>query len=95
MKIDYLRADPDCPLAMAPILESQRVQVSGDQPYGICDIGHQGLIHDKEFGLIYNRARYLHPVLGRFTGRDREGYADGMVGRGGSGSALEIVNSGF
>ena len=51
----------------------------------LCDIGHQGLIHDKEFGLIYNRARYLHPTLGRFVNRDPKdsdkpggGYHDGM-----------------
>ena len=65
--------------AMVPTLESQRVQVSTiDQPYGRCDIGHQGLIHDKEFGLIYNRRRYLEPVLGIYTGPDPKRYVDGM-----------------
>ena len=35
-------------------------------------IGHQGLYHDGEVsaGLIYNRARMLHPWLGRFVQRD-------------------------
>jgi RHS repeat-associated protein len=41
-------------------------------------IGHQGLYHDAETGLIYNRARMLHPTLGRFTQRDPLGYVDGM-----------------
>jgi len=49
----------------APVLESQRVEVSGEpQPYGLCDVGYQGLEHDKEFGLINNDARYLHPRIG-------------------------------
>jgi RHS repeat-associated protein len=33
-------------------------------------LGHQGLMHDSETGLIYNRARYRHPTLGRFIARD-------------------------
>ena len=65
--------------AMAPTLESRRVVVNDiAQPYGICDIGHQGLMHDKEFGLIYNRRRYLQPVLGIYTGPDPKRYVDGM-----------------
>ena len=40
--------------------------------------GHQGLLHDEATGLIYNRARYLHPGLGRFMQRDPLGYVDGM-----------------
>ena len=44
------------------------------------DVGHQGLKHDAETGLIYNRARYLHNSLGRFTAEDPLGtaYQDGM-----------------
>jgi len=72
----YKSAGSDDVHCHAPIMESQRA-VSG-YPHGICGIGHQGLMHDKEFGLIYNRARYLHPVLGRFTSRDPLGYVDGM-----------------
>jgi RHS repeat-associated protein len=41
-------------------------------------IGHQGLYHDAETGLIYNRARMLHPFIGRFMQRDPLGYIDGM-----------------
>ena len=51
----------------------------------LCDIGHQGLLHDKEWDWIYNRARYLIRPLGRFNGPDRlnqdiagGGYHDGM-----------------
>ncbi|WP_428940714.1 RHS repeat-associated core domain-containing protein [Fontivita pretiosa] len=42
------------------------------------DIGHQGLMHDTNTTLIYNRARMLHPGLGRFMQRDPIGYWDGM-----------------
>lgn len=66
------------PLVMAPVFESQSVTADGTtQPYGLCDIGHQGLYHDKEFQLIYNRARYLSPRLRRFISRDPLGYING------------------
>ncbi len=42
------------------------------------DIGHQGLTHDGESGLVYNRNRIYHPALGRFAQRDPLGYVDGM-----------------
>ena len=42
----------------------------------LCQVGHQGLLHDREFGLVVNRARYLHTRFGRFTGRDPLGYVD-------------------
>jgi len=35
--------------------------------------GFQGLYHDLETGLIYNRARMLDPVTGRFIQRDIRG----------------------
>ena len=66
-------------LCMSPVIESQRVIIGGNrQPYGLCDIGHQGLFFDKEFGLYHNRARVLHPGLGRFMQRDPIGYVAGM-----------------
>jgi RHS repeat-associated protein len=40
-------------------------------------LGHQGLWHDVETGMVYNRARYLHLTLGRFMQRDPADYADG------------------
>jgi RHS repeat-associated protein len=43
-----------------------------------CQYGHQGLLHDEETGLVYNRARMLHPGLGRFVQRDSIGYQYGM-----------------
>ncbi len=49
--------------------------------------GHQGLAADHETGLYYNRARLLHPTLGRFTQRDPLGYVDGM-------SVYQYVRSG-
>ncbi len=61
--------DPGC---YAPTAISTRVITSGSviQPYGINDIGHQGLMHDEESGLVYNRARMLNPALGRFMQED-------------------------
>jgi RHS repeat-associated protein len=41
-------------------------------------IENQGLICDVETGLIYNRARYLHPALGRWMQSDPIGYRNGM-----------------
>jgi len=40
------------------------------------NIGHQGLMHDTESSLVYNRKRMLHPGLGRFMQRDPLGYQD-------------------
>jgi RHS repeat-associated protein len=40
-------------------------------------LGHQGLLHDAETGLIYNRYRILEPVLGRWLQREFLGYVDG------------------
>lgn len=37
-------------------------------------IGHQGLMQDGESGLVYNRRRTLHPILGTFMARDPIGY---------------------
>ncbi len=69
--------DPYC---MAPTTSSQRVVTSGSvtQPYGICEVGHQGLMHDEESELVYNRARYIWPSLGRFGQHDPVEY---IVGR--------------
>jgi len=75
----YPTAGSDDPLCHCGTPDSRRVQVSSvDQPYSLCDFGHQGLMHDKEFGLVYNRRRFLHPRLGRFMQRDPLGYVDGM-----------------
>jgi RHS repeat-associated protein len=41
-------------------------------------VGHQGLTHDGESELVYNRNRVYHPGVGRFIQRDRLGYVDGM-----------------
>jgi len=63
----------------AASLVSQRVVIGGlNQPYGLCEFGHQGLIHDDESGLVFNRARTLHPGLGRFMQNDPMGYVDGL-----------------
>jgi len=75
----YKKAGSNDALTTAPLVHSQRVVADGDtKPYGLCDVGHQGLMHDKEFGLVYNRNRYLDPRTGRWPQRDFEGYVDGM-----------------
>lgn len=71
------------PLALTPRHMSQRV-VTGTSPtevttaYALNEFGHQGLYHDEELGLVYNRARILHPRFGRFMQRDILQYVDGM-----------------
>jgi RHS repeat-associated protein len=47
------------------------------------EIGFTGREHDSETGLIYYRARYMDPVLGRFISEDPIGFAAGdfNVGR--------------
>jgi RHS repeat-associated protein len=75
----FRSAGADDPGLHASFGMSRRVVTGyGQQPFGICDIGHQGLMHDEELGLVYNRARMLHPTLGRFIQRDPLGYVDGM-----------------
>ncbi|MFP4139678.1 MAG: hypothetical protein ACLFVY_03875, partial [Phycisphaerae bacterium] len=90
------RSVADDPLVMYSRLESSRIDrqgwtAGGRGGYGsLCDIGHQGLLHDKEFGpastgLVHNRRRTLNPLLARFmqrdpkdSGRPSGGYHDGM-----------------
>ena len=70
---------PNDALTSYPVLESARGSGPGTvMPLlsGLCDIGHQGLMLDKEFGLYYNRARYLDPTNGLFMQRDPAGYVD-------------------
>jgi hypothetical protein len=71
-------------LVMYPTLHSGRgLNASGTydtETATLCDIGHQGLPLDKEFGadIYYNRARYLFAELGHFGGPDPSGYIAGM-----------------
>jgi len=64
---------------LAPGKYSARVQVSGQsQPYGLCEVGFQGLWHDEAIGTVDNRARVYLPPLGRFAQTDPLGYPDGL-----------------
>ena len=65
------------PLVTTPVLESPSAVGGEAVTAGLCDIGHQGLLHDKEFGLINNRNRYLSAKHGRYTQQDPAGYTDG------------------
>jgi RHS repeat-associated protein len=68
--------DPGC---YAPVFASRKVIISGiSQAWGLNEIGHQGLLHDEQSGLVYNRARHLNPTLGRFMQNDPLGYVDGL-----------------
>ena len=74
----YKKAGSDDELTTAPLYHSQRVETdAGRAPYGLCDVGHQGLMHDEQFGLVYNRNRYLDPRTGRWTQHDPAGYVAG------------------
>ncbi|MEX0774388.1 MAG: RHS repeat-associated core domain-containing protein [Phycisphaeraceae bacterium] len=42
-------------------------------------VGHQGLSHDDESGLVYNRYRYLNVTLGRWMQRDPLNYRNGAT----------------
>ena len=66
----YAPADGSDVFGTEPIAMSSRFEIGGvAQPYGLNDVGHQGLVHDESLatqgGLIYNRARTLHPRLGK------------------------------
>lgn len=69
--------DPGC---YTPTMASTRVVTSGSvvEPYGINEVGHQGLLHDEELSLVYNRDRVLNPRIGRFMQEDPLGYVDGL-----------------
>jgi len=75
----FTSAGTNDPLAHSPLWDPQRAgDANVTQPYSVCDIGHQGLMHDNEFELIGVRNRYLHPRTGRWTQRDLMDYPDGM-----------------
>ncbi len=46
------------------------------QPYGLCEVGHQGLVHDEDVGAVFVRARNLSCALGRLIQRDAEEYME-------------------
>jgi RHS repeat-associated protein len=56
---------------------SFRGRIDAGNATPLCEHGHQGLSHDEELGLVYNRARILVPGYGRFGGRDPMEYHDG------------------
>ncbi len=49
---------------------------TASQPTSDRTVGLHGLTYDHATGLIYARARYYHPELGRWTRRDPKGYID-------------------
>jgi RHS repeat-associated protein len=56
----------------------RRIRTYDDEGNHEWTLGHQGLMHDTETNLVYNRARMLHTTLARFLQRDPAGYVDGM-----------------
>jgi RHS repeat-associated protein len=76
----FTSAGSNDPMVMGCMFNSNKFVISSvAQPYGICEVGHQGLFHDEESGKIYVRSREFDPNLGRWDQRDYlGGYADGM-----------------
>ena len=65
--------DPGC---YAIAYASLRYTSNG--PYfGLCEVGHQGLMHDEEIELVYHRNRYLQPRSNAFVRRDPARNSDG------------------
>ena len=62
------------PLLLRPTGRSFRgalgVNVGTRSPVALCEFGHQGLMHEDETGLVYNRARYVNCALKLFLSRD-------------------------
>ncbi|WP_432800191.1 hypothetical protein [Poriferisphaera sp. WC338] len=80
----FVSAGPNDPKAMTPVFRSERIkEIEGEEdledpasltgvvlPYSRNPIGHQGLFHDEEINLIYNRARIHNPADSNFIMRD-------------------------
>jgi RHS repeat-associated protein len=59
------------------LLSQTNYDAFGKQNGSASYLGFTGREHDSETGLIYYRARYMDPVLGRFTSEDPIGFAAG------------------
>ena len=59
-------------------MESQQAVEEEWYWHGTCDVGHQGLFFNKEWGWYDVRTRPYDPITGRFPVRDSQGYVDGM-----------------
>jgi RHS repeat-associated protein len=71
------------PYGQRTVLHSDFTPVASEASLFAVDEGHQGLTTDAETGFVYNRHRYLHVTLGRFTSMapHPDGpYVDGMNG---------------
>jgi RHS repeat-associated protein len=65
----FTSAGSNDPMVMGCLFNSNKFVISSvAQPYGLCEVGHQGLFHDEESGLIYVRSRHLEN--GRWMQRD-------------------------
>ncbi len=69
--------DPGC---YTPTNMSSPVIATGSvvEPYSINEVGHQGLVHDEESELIYNRNNYVDGTLGRFLSTNGLWPIDGL-----------------
>jgi RHS repeat-associated protein len=76
----FMSSGSDDPSCYAPTGASQRFVTSGSvtQFYGLCEVGFQGLMHDEESGIIYNRHRDSDSMLERWMEADPIGYVDGL-----------------
>jgi len=74
----YKKAGLDDTLTTAPLYHSQPATADGQPaPYALCDIGHQGLMHERVIDAWDNRLGYGRP-MGRWPQRDLLDYPDGM-----------------
>ncbi len=65
--------------ALALYLDDEAVSdpLAADLPKPKMRLGLHGLPVDEATGLVFARARYYHPTLGRWLSRDPKGYVDG------------------
>ena len=65
--------------ALALYLDDEAVSdpLAADLPKPKMRLGLHGLPVDEATGLVFARARYYHPTLGRWMSRDPKGYVDG------------------
>jgi RHS repeat-associated protein len=71
----YSGAGSNDPFCTAATTASTRFTANGTaEPWALCEVGHQGLIHDEESDLVYSRKRMFNAMFGRMSQREPFGY---------------------
>jgi RHS repeat-associated protein len=77
LRSPYISAGSNDPFCTAATIASMRFNAGGTiEPWALCEVGHQGLMHDEEDGTVYNRVRYLSTWLNKFLSEDPIGNTD-------------------